>query len=106
MDDAQFAALLAHAYRLPSERVEQPGLVDDVLSRIQRRRVMRGVVLMLATLVGLGVAIAAFALTGVAGKVAGELASLRPASVEPSVWWVVGFVLILSAAVRNAIRDL
>ncbi|HEY2751151.1 hypothetical protein [Phenylobacterium sp.] len=108
MDDAQFEALLANAYRRPVERPEPVDLVEGVLARAHQRRRMRRTVLALATLVGVGLAAAAFAATGVGIVVADQIASLRPEplSLAPSIWWVVGFVLILCAAVRNAIRDL
>jgi len=108
MDEAQFETFLAAAYRGPSGRPERPDLVAEVLARVQRRRRARRGVLALATLVGVGVAGAAIAATGVAGLLAEALAKVgpEPTLIDPSICLAVGFFLMLLAAARNEIRDL
>jgi len=107
MDDTQFEALLASAYRAPSERIEPPELMDRILARAERRRRIRRAKLALATLVGVGVAVLAFAATGVAGKMGRALASAgpEPTLIDPTICLAVGFFLMLLAAARNELRD-
>jgi uncharacterized SAM-binding protein YcdF (DUF218 family) len=108
MDEQEFEGFLASAYRAPSDRPERPELAAAVLARVQRRRRVRTAVLGLAAGIGIGVAGAAVAATGLMSVLADALASAppEPAMIDPSIVLAVGFVLMLAAAVRNAIRDL
>ncbi|WP_372782948.1 hypothetical protein [Phenylobacterium sp.] len=108
MNDREFEALLATAYRAPSGRPERPELAVQVLAQVQRRRAARRGVLALATLVGVGVAGLTIAATGVMGMLAGVLAKIgpEPAFIDPNICLSVGFFLTLLAAARNEIREL
>lgn len=108
MDEQEFEGFLAAAYRAPSERPERPELAAAVLARVQRRHRTRTAVLGLAAAIGVGVAGAALAATGVAGMLADALAHAppEPAMLDPSLVLAVGFILLLAAAGRHAIREL
>ena len=107
MDEQEFEGFLANAYRGALDRLEQAELAAAVLARVERRRRSQAVVLGLAAVVGVGVAGAAFAATGL-GDVMMALATKippRPAMIDPSIVVAVGFFLMLAAAGRNAIRE-
>ena len=87
MDEQEFEGFLASAYRAPSERPERPELAAAVLARVHRRRRSRAVVLGLATVIGVGVAGAAFAITGLGDVVMGLAMRIppEPAMIDPTI---------------------
>lgn len=107
MDEQEFEGFLRHAYRAPSDRPERPELAMAVMVRVDRRRRSRAAVLGLATVIGMGVAGAAFAATGLSDVLMTLLAKVppEPAMIDPTIVLAVGFFLMLAAAARNAIRE-
>ena len=107
MDEQEFERFLGHAYQAPSERPPRPEVIAAVMARVDRRRRSRALVLGLAGVIGVGVASAAFAATGLGDVVTGLAARIppEPAMIDPSIVLAVGFFLMLAAAARNAIRE-
>jgi len=108
MNEQEFEGFLAGAYQARADRPETPELVAAVLARVQRRRRLRAGIMGLAAGIGLGVAVAAFAATGLGDVIASLLAKAppEPAMIDPSIVLAVGFFLMLAAVARNAIREL
>jgi hypothetical protein len=108
MDDQAFEALLAAAYAQPSGPPIAPALVEAVLEGARRRRGARRAVLAMATLAGCAIVAAAIVATGMTGLIARTVAGLgpEPAFIDPSICLAVGFLLMLLAAARNAVREL
>jgi hypothetical protein len=108
MNEQEFETFLAGAYRAPSERPQRPELALAVLARVERRQRSRTVVLGLAAVIGVGVAGAAFAATGLGDVLMGLAAHAppAPAMIDPSIVVAVGLVLMLAAVARNALREL
>src|SRR4249919_1656621 len=100
MTEHEFETFLAGAYRAPSDRPERPQIAVAVLARVERRRRSRTAILGLAAVAGVGVAGAAFAVTGL-GDVMMRLAahaSAEPAMIDPSIVVAIGLVLMLAVA--------